>query len=107
MDLVTQIPMTVIVAAIVGFLRSFTGWLENSLKDNIISPFEIRQLAGTIVKYMAAIMLLMLGVDSILPIFVDSTTTSSAAAAVPIATSIAFGLDVVTSALKKGAINGK
>jgi hypothetical protein len=101
-DYIANIPMAVIVAAVVGLLRSIGGWLENAWKDGIINEFEYKQLAGTIIKYVASIMLLMLGVDNTLPILgVDQATAS--AAAVPVSASIAYVLDVVTSALKTKA----
>lgn len=96
---ISNIPIAIIVAAVVGLLRSVAGWLENALKDGVIDEFEYKQLAGTIVKYISAIVLLMLGVDNALPILgVDQSTAS--AAAVPVSASIAYVLDVVTSALK-------
>ncbi len=98
MDIV-NIPMAVIVAAVVGLLRSFAGWLENSLKDGVITEYEYRQLAGTVIKYIASILILVLGVDSALPVLgVDPAT--STAAAVPVSASLAFVMDVVTSSLK-------
>ncbi len=101
MDIV-NIPMAVIVAAVVGFLRSFTGWLENSLKDGVITEYEYKQLAGTVVKYLASILVLMLGVDSALPVLGVDTATANAAA-VPVSASLAFVMDVVTSSLKRTA----
>ncbi len=99
MDLVNM-PLAVIVAAVVGFLRSFAGWLENSLKDGIITEYEYRQLAGTVIKYIASILILMLGVESGLPVLGVDTATANAAA-VPVSASLAFVLDVVTSSLKR------
>lgn len=103
---IINVPIAVIVAALVGLLRSVSGWLENSMKDGIIEDYEYRQLAGTIIKYISAILLLMLGVDSVLPVLgVDQATAS--AASVPVSASIAYVLDVVTSALKNPkATNG-
>ncbi len=98
-DLV-NIPLAVIVAAVVGFLRSFAGWLENSLKDGIITEYEYRQLAGTVIKYIASILILVLGVSSTLPVLGVDTATANAAA-VPVSASLAFIMDVVTSSLKR------
>lgn len=102
MDIVNNIPLAIIVAAIVGLLRSLAGWIENSLKDGVITEYEYKQLAGTVVKYLASILVLMLGVDSTLPILGVDTATANAAA-VPVSTSIAYILDVVTSSLKRTA----
>lgn len=56
-----NIPMAVIAAILAGLLRNIAGWIENSYKDGKLDPYDIKQLFGTIVKYFAYIMLLMLG----------------------------------------------
>ncbi len=81
-EMLNNVPMAAIVAVSAGLLRNVAGWLENSLKDGVIDDFEVKQLAGTIIKYFASISILMLG----LPI--DQAVVG------------AFVLDAGTSALK-------
>lgn len=57
-----NIPVAAIAAILAGLLRNISGWVENAYKDGSVEPYEIKQLYGTITKYFAAIMLLMLGV---------------------------------------------
>lgn len=78
-----NIPEAAIMAIVVGILRNITGWFENAYKDRKIEEYEIKQLLGTMVKYFASIMLLMLG----LPI--EQAVTGS------------FVLDAGTSAMRK------
>lgn len=56
-----NIPSAAIAAILAGFLRNISGWIENTYKDGKVEPYEIKQLYGTITKYFAAILLLMLG----------------------------------------------
>lgn len=56
-----NIPEATTMAISAGILRNFTGWLENAYKDGKLDKYEIQQLFGTMVKYFASIMLLMLG----------------------------------------------
>jgi hypothetical protein len=71
-------------AIIAGVIRSITGWFENSYKDGEISDFEWKQLFGTLVKYIAAVLLLLFGLKDI-----------------GLAVATTFGLDAITSALKE------
>lgn len=78
-----NIPEAAIMAIMVSILRSVAGWLENAYKDGKLDEYEIKQLFGTMVKYFASIMLLMLG----LPI--EQAVT------------VSFVLDAGTSAIRK------
>lgn len=82
-SIINNIPLAAFSAITAGFLRSTAGWLENSLKDEKIDEFEIKQLSETVIKYFASVSLLMLGL--------------------PIEQAVAgtFVLDVGTRALKK------
>ncbi|MFH1528700.1 MAG: hypothetical protein ABIG69_18995 [Bacteroidota bacterium] len=60
-ELVTNVPLAAVTAVSAGLLRNVAGWLENSLKDGKVDEFEIRQLAGTIIKYFASVSILMIG----------------------------------------------
>ena len=81
--LLQNLPIAALVGITAGLLRSIAGWLENVLKDGKVDKFEWKQLLGTITKYFGGMILLMFGL--------------------PIGTSIValFGLDVITSSLKK------
>jgi biotin transporter BioY len=71
--LIQNAPTALIVAITVGFIRNIAGWLENSWKDGKVTEYEFKQLGGTIVKYFAGIMILMLGLpleESIVGAFV-------------------------------------
>ena len=81
--LATNLPVTAIAAVSAGLIRNIAGWLENSFKDGEIDRYEWKQLVGTVVKYFSAVTLLSLGLP-----------TGEAIA-------MTFGLDVVSSALKK------
>ncbi len=56
-------PTTALVAVGAGLLRSVAGWLENSLEDGKISQPEWKLLGATVVKYVAYVVLLSLGLD--------------------------------------------
>jgi hypothetical protein len=78
-----NIPDAAIMAIVAGILRNIAGWFENAYKDGKLDEYEIKQLIGTMVKYFASIMLLMLG----LPI--EQAVAGS------------FVLDAGTSAIRK------
>lgn len=80
--LASNIPIAAAAAISAGLLRNLAGWIENAWKDGEVEKYEWKQLAGTMIKYFAAISLLMFGL--------------------PIGESIAatFILDVGSSALK-------
>lgn len=82
LNIIENVPSVVVIAIIIGAIRSVLGWLENSYKDDVITYFEWKQLFGTMLKYFAGVMLLSQGL--------------------PMGEAIAgtFGLDVISSALK-------
>ena len=82
-SMLVNIPEAAIMAIVAGILRNITWRFENTYKDGKLDEYEIKQLLGTMVKYFASIMLLMLG----LPI--EQAVAGS------------FVLDAGTSALKK------
>lgn len=81
--MIRNIPEAAIMAIVVGILRNVTGWFENAYKDGKLDEYEIKQLFGTMVKYFASIMLLMIGIP------LEQAVAGS------------FVLDVGTSSIKK------
>lgn len=71
-----------IVAILVGAGRSFFGWLENALRDGIITKYELRQLAGTMAFYILSI------------------NVASFALPMEYAVLLTFGLDIIRTVLK-------
>jgi hypothetical protein len=61
--LLTNLPWTAVAGIATGAIRNVPGYIENYLKDGKKSPFDYKQLAGTIVKYFAFITLLSFGLD--------------------------------------------
>lgn len=59
--LASNIPIAAAAAVSAGLLRNVAGWIENAWKDGEVESYEWKQLAGTMVKYFAAISLLMFG----------------------------------------------
>ncbi len=82
-NIISGIPMAVVAAVLIGLIRSVLGWFENAYKDGSIEDFEVKQLIGTMAKYFSGILLLSQGMP------IDQAIAGT------------FGLDVVTSALKK------
>ncbi len=81
-NIISDIPAAVMVAIVIGLIRSVLGWFENAYKDGVITDFEVKQLLGTIGKYFMGVLALSQG----LPIEQAIVGT--------------YGLDVVASALK-------
>lgn len=81
-QIIGNVTPAIVVAIIVGLIRAVLGWLENALKDGVITTFEWQQLVGTMAKYFSYVMILMVG----LPL--DTAVVT------------AFGLDVLQSAVK-------
>ena len=79
-DLVGQWPL---IAG--GIIRSILGWLENSLADGKIEPFELKQLGGTIIRVGTLALALSAGLG------IDPTTAAGAG----------IGADFLLKALKK------
>jgi len=82
LNILGDIPSAVVVAVVIGLIRSILGWFENAYKDGVITEFEVKQLVGTMAKYFSGVLLLSQGL--------------------PLEQAIAgtYGLDVVSSALK-------
>jgi len=59
--LLTNLPLAALAGILAGFLRNLAGYLENYLKDGKLDKFEIKQLAGTMIKYFAYVTLLSFG----------------------------------------------
>ena len=81
------------ILTIVGIpaLRSVAGWLENSLKDGVISPFEWAKLGETVVRVGVIGFGLYFGLEQLLGI--DITALGASAGAIV--------LDFVLAAIKK------
>lgn len=81
--LLTNLPVTALAGITAGFLRNTAGYLENYLKDGKLDKYELKQLAGTMLKYFAYTTLLSFGL--------------------PLGESVvaAFGIDVGQSVIKR------
>ena len=69
--------------------RSFVGWLENAFKDKKVTPFEIRDMVGTVLRVGVIGVAAMLAIPGI---------------NVPTAMGAGVGLDFLFHALKKREI---
>ena len=70
--------------------RSVVGWAENALKDDKITPFELKQLAGTVVRVGIMSIAVYLGADAW---GIDAGVLGSGASA--------FIIDKIFGAMKK------
>ena len=61
--LTLQAESTVILALGVGAFRALSGWATKAMKDGKIEAFEWKELAATLLKYVAGGILLGMGVD--------------------------------------------
>jgi hypothetical protein len=55
------------IAIIIGMpiLRSVTGWAQNALQDNVVSTFEWKQLAETVIRVGTISIVAYLGFNSV------------------------------------------
>lgn len=58
-----EIVTATILAICAGLIRNICGFLENALRDGVITTYEWRQLAGTITVYLGTVNVLAIGLD--------------------------------------------
>ena len=74
--------------------RSVAGWLQNALKDNKITPFELKQLGETVLRVGIISVAVFFGADSW---GIDINVFGASATA--------FIIDVIVEAVKKAKVN--
>lgn len=60
---INSMVIATILALVAGLIRNVAGFLENALRDGVITTYEWKQLAGTVVAYIGTINVLAIGLD--------------------------------------------